>query len=91
MKDSILRLTATQAAGNFSHLLDEVASGREVLIERRGEVVAVIGPAGSAPRRISECLSVKLPRRSARPDPDFARDLNDIVEGNPKGKRLPQV
>ena len=86
MKNQILRLTATQAARDFSHLLDQVEDGSEAVIERRGEAVAVIGPAESAPRRISECLSVKLPRASVRPDPDFARDLNDIVAGNPMGE-----
>ena len=85
-KNQILRLTATQAARDFSGLLDQVENGSEAVIERRGEAIALIGPAGSAPRRISECLSVKLPRASVRPDPDFARDLDAIIAGNPKGE-----
>ncbi len=86
MKNQILRLTATQAARDFSHLLDQIEGGSEAVIERRGEAVALIGPAESAPRRISECLSVKLPYVSVSPDSDFARDLDDIIAGNPAGE-----
>lgn len=83
MNDHVRRLTSTQVVRNFSHLLDLIEDGIEVVIKRHGRAVAVIGPAESAPRRIPECLSVKLPRASVSPDPDFARDLNDIVAGNP--------
>ena len=86
MSDHALRLTATQAARNFSGLLDHVEEGGEIVIERRGKAVAVVTARRSEPRRISECLKVSLPRASSRPDPGFALDLNDVIAGNPVGQ-----
>ena len=81
VKNQITRLTATEAARDFSALLDRVASGAEAIIERHSVPVAVIGPAVSTPRRISECLAVPLLRPSASADPDFHADLADIIAG----------
>jgi antitoxin (DNA-binding transcriptional repressor) of toxin-antitoxin stability system len=80
-KKHLLRLTATHAARDFSRLLDLVEEGAEAVIERRQQAVAVIRPAKTMPRRTSECLAVRLARRSVRPDPGFARDLQAIIEG----------
>ena len=51
------------------------------MIERHHVPIAVIGPAAAAPRRISECLAVQLPKASVAPDPGFAADLMDIIRG----------
>lgn len=83
MRNQIYRLTATEAARELSELLDRIEAGAEAIIERHSEPVAVISPATAAPRRVSECLAVALARPSARPDPDFAADLEDIIKGNP--------
>ena len=83
MKNQILRLTATEAARDFSRLLDRIEAGGEAIIERHSQAVAMMGPAASAPRRISECLAVPLARPSTAPDADFAADLEDIIRGNP--------
>lgn len=53
------------------------------MIERQSEAVAIIGPAATAPRRISECLAAPLARPSTAPDGDFAADLEDVIRGNP--------
>jgi len=83
VRNQILRLTATEAARDFSGLLDRVEAGEEAVIERHSEPVAIIAPAAHAPRRISECISVPLARPSSPPDPGFAADLEDIIRGNP--------
>ncbi len=83
MKNQIHRLTATEAARDFSALLDRVAAGEEAVIERHSEPVAVIAPPSLAPRRLSECISVALARPSSRPDPGFEADLDEIIRGNP--------
>jgi antitoxin (DNA-binding transcriptional repressor) of toxin-antitoxin stability system len=89
MRNQILRLTATQAARDFSRLLDLVEEGAEAVIERRQQAIAVMRPAEMTPRRASECLAVRLARPSVRPDPGFARDLEEIIEGHPKGEPPP--
>jgi antitoxin (DNA-binding transcriptional repressor) of toxin-antitoxin stability system len=83
VKNQILRLTATEAARDFSRLLDRIEAGDEAIIERHSEPVATISPATLAPRRISECMAVNLARLSSSPDPEFAADLADIIRGNP--------
>ncbi len=46
------RLTATEAARNFSDVLDSVEHDSEtVVIERRGRPVATLSPASGAPGR----------------------------------------
>ena len=40
-----------QAKTHLSRLLEDVAAGEEVLITRRGEVVATLGPPPRGPRR----------------------------------------
>jgi antitoxin (DNA-binding transcriptional repressor) of toxin-antitoxin stability system len=81
--NQILRLSATEAARDFSKLLDRIEAGSEAIIERHSQAVALIGPAAMAPRRISECLAVPLARPSAAPDSEFAADLEEIIRGNP--------
>lgn len=83
MQNQILRLTATEAARDFSRLLDRIEAGAEAIIERHSEPVAVISPANTAPRRLSECIAIARARPSVTPDPDFAADLEDIIRGNP--------
>lgn len=83
MKNQIPRLSATQAARDFSRLLDRIEAGGEAIIERHAKPVAVIAPASSAPRRISECLAIPLGRPSAAADPEFADDIEDIIKGHP--------
>ena len=77
------RLTATQAARDFSRLLDRIEAGGEAVIERHSHPVAVISQAAAVPRSLSECMAVRLARPSARPDVRFAADLEDVIRGNP--------
>lgn len=86
MKNQILRLSATEAARDFSRLLDRIEAGAEAIIERHSRPVAVMTPAEIAPRRISECLALRLARPSAVLDSRFGADLEDIIRGHPVGE-----
>lgn len=76
-------LSATRAARGFSQLLDKVEAGAEFLIERHSEAIAHIGPPNPGPRRISDCLAVRLARPVAAPDREFAVDLKKIRAETP--------
>jgi prevent-host-death family protein len=86
MKNRILRLSATDAARDFSRLLDRVEAGAEAIIERHSEPVAVIGPAHTAPRKVSECLAAAVARPPSIPDPDFAKDMEEIIQAYSTGE-----
>lgn len=67
MKD----VTATEAARNFSNLLDAVEHDKESFVVRRGgKAVARIGPAS-----ISSGSEVKKLLRDMAPDAEWMRDL----------------
>jgi prevent-host-death family protein len=75
-----IRITATEAARDFSRLLDRVSRGTEALIERHAEPVAVLSPVDPAlPRKLSACIGVRLASESSVPDDRFAEDLADII------------
>jgi prevent-host-death family protein len=80
MKNRI-RITATEAARDFSRLLDRVSTGAEAVIERHAEPVAVLSPPEFAPRKLSECIAMRLARPAVVPDERFAEDLAAIIRG----------
>ncbi|MBA3420550.1 MAG: type II toxin-antitoxin system prevent-host-death family antitoxin [Thermoleophilaceae bacterium] len=70
------RITATEAARSFSAVLNRVAAGEEIEIERNGAAVAVIGPPRVrflSPERFRELLDGLL-----EVDEDFADDLQRL-------------
>lgn len=68
-------ITATAASRGFSGLLNEVASGATILIERNGEAVAEIRP---VVRHTFAALKATLDEMPPF-DADFARDVNDAL------------
>jgi prevent-host-death family protein len=83
------RVTATEAARNFSDLLNRVRYGRETfLIVRGGEEIGQLAPAGPD-RSITLRELVELVRREAAPDPEFAQDLEDIQREQPPAGEMP--
>lgn len=66
-------MTATEAARNFSDVLNRVASGEVVEVTRSGAPVAVIGP--PRPRTLSAERSRALMASAPRPDDAFATEL----------------
>jgi prevent-host-death family protein len=72
----VTRVTATEAARNFSEILNRVADGEEFEITRNGSPVARLTPAKSrllSPERFRELMASLPPV-----DEDFARDLREI-------------
>jgi antitoxin (DNA-binding transcriptional repressor) of toxin-antitoxin stability system len=70
----VRRVSATEAARQFSDLLDKVESdGETFVVERRGRAVASIAPAAHVSgRTVRELL------RSQPPDPTWARELAQL-------------
>jgi prevent-host-death family protein len=70
------KLTATEAARNFSELLNRVAAGEEVEIVRNGATVALLGP----PRRrlLSPEAFRELMAGAPAVDQSFAADVRKI-------------
>jgi prevent-host-death family protein len=67
-------VSATEAARQFSDLLDKVErDGETYVIERRGRAVASIEPAAHVSGR-----TVKELLRSQPPDPTWARELAEL-------------
>ena len=70
----VRRVSATEAARQFSDLLDQVErDGETFVVERRGRAVASIAPAAAVSGR-----TVKELMRSHPPDPAWARDLAEL-------------
>lgn len=67
------RMTATEAARNFSAVLNRVAAGEEVEVTRSGAPVAVIGPPRA--RLVSAERFRELVANAPRTDEEFASEL----------------
>lgn len=70
------RLTATEAARNFSSVLTRVAAGEEIEVTRSGATVAVIGPPKA--RLVSAERFRELLAAAPAVDDAFADDLRTI-------------
>ena len=69
-------VSATEAARNFSDILDAVEHrGEHFTIVRRGRVVAQLDPVSSG-----RGADVKSLLRAARSDPGFGRDIESLRE-----------
>jgi antitoxin (DNA-binding transcriptional repressor) of toxin-antitoxin stability system len=86
MAQSVIHISEEEAAKDFATLLVRVRAGAEVVIESDACAVAVVRPAGDEfrPRLLSE--SIALAEKHAAElgyeptlDPDFAADLEEIV------------
>jgi antitoxin (DNA-binding transcriptional repressor) of toxin-antitoxin stability system len=84
MHSRVLHISEEEAAKDFRTVLERVSSGHEVVIDRGGEPIAVIGPARPVARTLSECIALarKHEQESGTApvmDPDFAADVEDII------------
>ena len=66
-------LTATEAARNFSTVLDEVEHGETIIVTRGGRRIATIGPVPACPGR-----ALKDVLRRHRPDNTWADDVRGV-------------
>jgi antitoxin (DNA-binding transcriptional repressor) of toxin-antitoxin stability system len=74
-------MSDAEVARDFHAVLENVAQGAEVIVERTHRTVAVIKPPERPGRSIDECSP--LPRNrgyKATLDENFAQDLKDIID-----------
>jgi antitoxin (DNA-binding transcriptional repressor) of toxin-antitoxin stability system len=82
---AVLHITEAELAGDLHAMLDRVQAGTEIIVERDARPVAVLRPPASVPSRtISESIAIAKQREDARGypaklDPDFAADVEEIV------------
>jgi antitoxin (DNA-binding transcriptional repressor) of toxin-antitoxin stability system len=77
------KVTATEAARNFSEILNRVRYGRETfVIVRGGEAVGQLSPIESGQAPTVQDLIETL-KSTERPDEQFAQDLEEIQAGQP--------
>ena len=69
-------MTATEAARNFSEVLNRVAAGEEVEVTRAGAPVATIAPIRT--RLLSAARFRELIATAPAPDAEFAGDLRAL-------------
>lgn len=92
---AVIHISEADAARDFASLMARVREGSEVVIENGAAVVAVLKPAEEFhPRLLSE--SIALAKEHAKRlgyepkmDPDFAADLDEIINHRKPG-RLPE-
>lgn len=81
------RITATQLARSLSDVLNRVRyRGERFIVERNGEPLATLGPAGP-PRALTGREFLELLRHLPRPDDRFADDLEEIQRSQPMMER----
>ncbi len=81
------RISATEAARNFSDLLNRVRyRGEEFVVERGGEAVCRIVPAKPLKRTLADLARIL---DSAPPDPAFWDTVEQITHRQPKLPKSP--
>ena len=80
MRTRVVRVSDDEAAHDSPSLLERVRAGTEIIIERNAQAVAILRPAESPVRLLSEFLRLaKEGGRSATLDGEFGRDLETII------------
>jgi prevent-host-death family protein len=83
MAKHVIHISDAEAANDFASLLDRVRAGAEIVIEHDARPVAVVRPAESHVRLLSESLRLAREHGStATLDPDFAKDVEAAIEGH---------
>jgi antitoxin (DNA-binding transcriptional repressor) of toxin-antitoxin stability system len=83
-------ISATEAARSFSDLLRRVRQrGESFVIERRGEVVCRIVPAG--PRQCTVADLVRVLKSAPSPDTRYFDTLDTLAKAQPKLRKGPPV
>lgn len=83
MAKHVIRISEAEAASDFASLMARVRSGDEVVIEHNARPIAVVSPAETNIRLLSESLCLAREHRStATLDQDFAKDVEAAVESH---------
>ena len=83
MAKHVIHISEKDAAGtSVATLLKHVRSGAEIVIQDGEKPVAVVHPAETVPRTISECIALLPEGSTATVDPDFAKDVQAAIESH---------
>jgi prevent-host-death family protein len=81
------RISATEAARNFSDVLNRVRyRGEEFVVERSGEAVCRIVPARPVKRTLADLVRIL---DAAPPDPEYWDTVEQITRHQPKLAKSP--
>ena len=76
------RISATEAVRDFPEILKRIRdNGEEFVVERDGQPICRIVPAGPAPVTLSDFF--RILREAPKPDPGYWDDLEDILKNQP--------
>ena len=81
MSRHVIRVSESDAAGDFAALMEKVRAGAEVVIENGGRPV-VLHLAPASRRTLAECIALLPEKSDATIDPDFAADVEAVVESH---------
>ena len=83
MAKNVIHISETEAASDFAGLMARVRAGAEIVIEDGERPIAVLHAAEPLRRSISECIALaKMHEETGKApvlDPDFARDVEEIL------------
>jgi len=83
MTKHVIHISEAEAASDFASLMARVRSGAEVVIEDNTRPIAVVRPAESHVRLLSESLRLAREHGStATLDEDFAKDVEAAIESH---------
>ena len=83
MQREVVRLTSTEAIRDIANILERVEQGAEVIVEKDQRPVAIIQPAPSPGRLLSECIALADAHGSkVTLDEDFGKDLEEIIQSH---------
>jgi antitoxin (DNA-binding transcriptional repressor) of toxin-antitoxin stability system len=86
-----IHIPEAEAARNFAAVMTHIRAGSEVIIEADAKAVAIVKPAESPGRLLSEALRLAQKRGSTVTlDPDFSADLEAVINSHPEPLEPPQ-
>ena len=79
-----IRITATELARNLSDILNRIKyRGETFVVERNGEVVAVLEPPAKPPKKMTMREFVEVLANAPKPDPGFWDDVEWARKNQP--------
>src|SRR5690349_24587701 len=84
MEPQVLHVSEADAVRNMASILQSVQAGKEVVIERDAQPLAIVRAAAPVRRTISDCIALAKAHeeelgQAPTLDPDFAADVEEIV------------
>ena len=79
---AVLHISEAELARDLHAVLEKVRQGAEVVIEQNRNPVAVLRPAATRRRKLSEIASSLPEHSTATLDPDFAADVQEFIDSH---------